>query len=129
MTLGFSKAQQLHKREKVIIEGKVFQVSKHGTSSTKKRKPLKMMSKKAKMELKIWTAVKKERVKLLEAKFYYVPCELCGKPISWEGQKTLEGHHSDHDRRNNELDNCRILHRVCNQRIEDENIKDVPSLL
>ena len=127
--IGFSKFQQTGKKtastDLASINKKRAQIEAK-TACRKKRTPLKLMSKKAKAELRVWNKVKGERIKLLEEKFGgYAPCELC--KVVTTGQ--AEGHHNDHDRRNNELENCRILHRVCNQRVEDENIKDVPSLL
>lgn len=93
-------------------------------------KGLNKMSAKTKAELEIWMPIKKDRMEKLRDKFGVVICELCGKPIDYNSELYYpEAHHNDHNRRNNTPDNCRILHRVCNQRVEDENIKDVPSRL
>lgn len=95
-----------------------------------KRTALRPISKKARINIDIWREVKDARKLALDAKFGYIPCELCGGPTSENNELYYpEGHHNDHNRNHNYPSNCRILHRVCNQRIEDENIKDVPSLL
>lgn len=94
------------------------------------KKQLSSMSKKTKKELATWALVKTERIQKLREKYGYTPCEYCLKPIqSGSDLFCAEGHHNNHDRRQNEFENCRILHRVCNQRIEDLNVRDVPSLL
>jgi len=96
----------------------------------KARKGLNKMSSKTKDELKIWKDTKLQRIQLLIDKYEYIPCEYCGKPIIGGSEIfCLEGHHNSHDRRDCSFDNCRILHRICNQQIEDLNIKDVPSML
>ncbi len=118
-------------KSKQLPPKKGAQHPKSGTTKIKTKKPrLALMSKKAKIELKITQAIKKERMRLLKEKFGIVPCELC--KIATVPHSLLlkaEYHHNDHDRRNNTLENCRILHRTCNQRVEDENIKNVKSLL
>ena len=97
---------------------------------TEPPKPLNKMSSKAQKELKIWLAIKNLRIILLQRKLGYLPCEYCGnKIINGSELYRPEGHHNNHNRRDNTLDNCRILHRMCNQVIEDKNIKDVPSML
>jgi hypothetical protein len=95
------------------------------------KKPINKMSDKAKIELRIWMAIKKERIRLLLEKYGYVPCEYCKLKTSADSEITLpEAHHNDQNRRNNTPENCRILHRHCNQLIEDKGIKSlVPSLL
>jgi len=84
----------------------------------------------------------------LRDKFGYVPCELCvdyfvtERRVPWldenssllviiEGHEWFhaEGHHNNHDRRDSSPANCRILHGICNQQLEDHNIKDIKSLL
>ena len=91
---------------------------------------LNRISKKATTEMHIWSSVKKSRMLALQDKFEFIPCEHCQKPISYSSELFYpEGHHNDHNRRHNFPSNCRILHRVCNQLIEDENIQYIPSLL
>ncbi len=93
-------------------------------------KRINKMSDMAKIEMAIWEAVKKERMAALQEKYRYVPCELCLGATNTSSELWVpEAHHLDGNRRHNLSSNCRILHRVCNQRIEDKNIKDVPSLL
>ncbi len=88
------------------------------------------MSNKAKAELTTWTTVKVARMLALEEKFGYIPCEYCHKSVNTSSELFFpEGHHNNHNRRDNSFQNCRIIHRVCNQEIEDKNIRDVPSLL
>jgi len=101
------------------------------TIPLKRNKPLNKMSNRAKQELKIWMGIKKERINQLIDKFGFVPCEHCMQPTTYNGSELNypEAHHNDHNRRNNTFENCRILHRVCNQQIEIEHVKDVPSLL
>jgi len=96
----------------------------------KSRKGLNKMSQRTKDELIIWRNVKLERMQKLIDKFGFIPCEYCGKPIVSNSEIfCAEGHHNNHNRRDNTFENCRILHRLCNQLIEDKNIKDVKSLL
>jgi hypothetical protein len=90
-----------------------------------KRTSLKPQSEKAKSEMVIWRKVKQEREKLLRDKFGYLPCEWCKKAIL----NGYHGHHNDHNRRNNTLGNARLLEFSCHMFVEDNNIKDVPSLL
>lgn len=98
---------------------------KRGTSQLK-RTPLKRQSEKAKAEAFIWVAVKRERARLLTEKFGFLICEFCGKAI----RGIADGHHNDRNRRNNTLENCRILDRFpCHSHVTDQNIKDVPGLL
>jgi hypothetical protein len=88
------------------------------------------MSQRAKQELKTWMNIKIERMTALKEKFGYVPCEYCGKPVIYGSELYApEAHHWSFNRRENYPDNCRILHKVCNQEVSDKNIKDVPSLL
>ncbi len=96
----------------------------------KRSKDLNKMSERAKKELTVWMVVKHDRMMALLKKFFFIPCEYCKKPII-EGSELwcAEGHHNNHNRRDNRFENCRILHRVCNQQIENWNTKDVPSLL
>lgn len=94
-------------------------------SPLKRTAKLKPQSKRAKDEMKIWSGVKKEREQLLRGKFGYLPCEWCKKAIL----NGYHGHHNDHDRRNNTLGNARLLEFACHSFVEDNNIKDVPSLL
>lgn len=98
-------------------------------TSLKATKGLNRMSDKAKEELQFWLKVKAKRVKLLMNRYGYIPCEYCLKPIGAGEIFSPEGHHNNRNRRDNSPENCRILHRVCNQKIEDLNIRDVPSLL
>ncbi len=92
-----------------------------------KRTPLNKVSKKQAKENALWSKIKSERKDKLIAKFGYLLCELCRQ---WISSSEAEGHHNDHNRRNNTLDNCRILCHNCNcYVIEDNNIKDVPNLL
>ena len=91
----------------------------------KRKSGLKPQSNKAKEEMKIWSGVKKEREQLLRDKFGYLPCEWCKKAIL----NGYHGHHNDHNRRNNTLLNARLLEFTCHMFVEDNNIKDVPSLL
>ena len=94
----------------------------------KRTSKLKPQSKRAKEELKIWLGVKKERIERIREKFGYLICEYCLKPIR-EGDE-IDGHHNNHRRRENDFGNCRITHAYCNRiLIEDNNIKNVPSLL
>ena len=91
---------------------------------------LKQMSVKTKAELEVWQQVKIIRMIALQRQYDYIPCEYCFKSVV-KGHPFFypEGHHNNHNRRINTLENCRILHRVCNQWLEDNNIRDVPSLL
>lgn len=99
------------------------------------KKGLNKMSDKAKAELRVWLKIKAERIRKLLDKFGYIPCEYCHsikKTDSIVTQSEIlcaEAHHNNGNRRDNTERNCRIVHRLCNQLIEDENIKDVPSLL
>jgi len=126
LKVGFSKADQLHKKEKAVIPARGEPVEPARAKPVKKRKPLKLMSKRAKAELKVWHEIRTERMKLLIAKYGHVMCEFCGKRSV---DNSPDPHHNDWDRRNNELDNCRILHRICHTKVHDENIREVPSLL
>ncbi len=88
---------------------------------------LKAISKKQAEENKIWAKVKKERINRIIDKIGFLVCEYCHKPLD---PKVAEGHHNDHNRRNNTFQNQRILCHVCNcYTVEDNNIKDVPSIL
>lgn len=96
----------------------------------KRKKGLNKMSERTKVELKIWGTVVSERKEQLLAKFGYIPCEYCHQWIqNGSDLYCAEGHHNNHNRRENTFENCRILHRVCNQLIEEKHVKDVPSLL
>lgn len=88
------------------------------------------MSEKAKSELAVLREVKKQRMKLLNLRYGYIPCEYCLKPINPNSlYHHAEAHHNNHDRRDNRLENIRITGRMCNQKIEDLNVKNVPSML
>ena len=101
---------------------------KHFVNGLLRRKALKPMSARAREELKIWREVVRRRVQALLDKFGFIPCEYCHQTIR-EGSQ-IDGHHNNHDRRNNTFENCRITHPYCNRvAIEDGNVKDVPSLL
>ncbi len=90
------------------------------------KKGINKMSDKAKDELKIWLKVMAERIRQLQEKFGYLPCENCKKTIGG----MPEAHHNNHNRRDCSFSNCRITDAYCNRIvIEDNNIKDVPSLL
>lgn len=97
----------------------------------KRTKGLNKQSKRAKVEMKTWIQIKKERMANLNEKFGYVPCEYC--KIATDPTYPMyipEAHHNDQNRRNCVPENARILHKYCNQLIEDKNIKGlVPSLL
>jgi hypothetical protein len=98
----------------------------------KAKKGLNRMSNRAKVELEVWLRIKRERMQKLLDKFGYVPCELCMKRVGniYSERERAEAHHNNHNRRQNEAWNCRILHAYCNRIVvEDNNIKDVPSLL
>ncbi len=96
----------------------------------KAKKGLNRMSDKTKAELKAWLKIKEARMNKLRDAFRYIPCEYCHQPINSNSELfCAEGHHNDKDRRNNTFENCRILHRYCNQLIEDKNIKYIPSML
>ncbi len=96
----------------------------------KARKGLNKMSDKAKDELKVWLKVKAERIQQLLDKFGYIPCEYCkGYILDNHPLFQADAHHLDKNRRNNILENCRIVHRFCHRIITDTNIKDAPSLL
>lgn len=97
---------------------------KRGTP-IKRTKGLSKMSQRAKAELVIWRKVKTEREALIREKLGWLPCEWCGFAIQGE----YDGHHNDHNRRNNVVGNARLLHRSCHTFVEDNNVKDVPSLL
>ena len=100
------------------------------TTPLRAKKGLNRMSKKAATEMYIWSKVKADRMANLFNKFDFIPCEYCKESISHSTELLYpEGHHNDHNRRNNSPSNCRILHRLCNQMIEDKNIRDVQSLL
>jgi hypothetical protein len=91
-------------------------------------KGLNRMSDKTKQELKVWRIVKNERIQKLIDKFGYLPCEYCLKVIN--NVSETDAHHNSHDRRKNVFSECRITHSYCNRiLIEDNNVKDVPSLL
>ena len=94
------------------------------------KKRINPMSARAKAEMKVWHKVKLERIQLLLDKFGYIPCEYCKRPIQ-DGSEIycLEGHHNNHNRRENTVANCRITHRFCNQQIELLHVKDVPSMI
>ncbi len=94
------------------------------------KKGINKMSDRAKEELKIWRKVTSERQEKLMAEFCFIPCEYCHQMIqSGSDLFRAEGHHNNKNRRDNLPSNCRILHRYCNQIIEDKNIRDIPSLL
>ena len=94
------------------------------------KKGLTRMSDKAKSELSLWMDIKRERIQKLQDKYGYVPCEKCLQHIIAGSELyCAEAHHNNHDRRDNSPQNCRILHRVCNQLVEVENIRDIASLL
>jgi hypothetical protein len=96
----------------------------------RRKKGLNRMSVKAKGELKAWLKIKTERMLLLREKFSYLPCEYCHRRINEHSELyCAEGHHNNGNRRQNDFQNRRIVHRVCNQIIEDKNIKDIPSML
>lgn len=100
------------------------------TTGLKRTTRLKPMSDRAKAELKIWRKVLARREELPAEKYGFVPCEYCQVPIHETSELyCAEGHHNNHNRRDNTLENCRITHRVCNQLIEVRHIKDVPSML
>jgi hypothetical protein len=89
--------------------------------------PIKKVSKKQAKENTIWRKVKQERIKLIIDKYGYLMCELCKKALDMSG---AEGHHNNHNRRENSPSNIRILCHVCNcYTVEDNNIKDVLSIL
>lgn len=96
----------------------------------KAKKGLNRMSDSAKEELKIWRKVTSERKSKLQEKFDFIPCEYCQQAIE-NGSELwrAEGHHNSKNRRDNSAENCRVLHRYCNQYIEDTNTRDIPSLL
>ena len=97
------------------------------TGYLKRKTPLKPISDKAKLEYQVWIGVKRERVKLLIDKFGFLICEFCKKPITY-GQ-VYDGHHFNRNRRDNTLENQRIVHRIpCHGTITDNNIS-VESLL
>jgi len=105
----------------------------HRYTSLKQKTPLKRktrlkpQSEKAKAEAFIWNAVKKERAKLLIEKFGYLICEFCKQAIM-NGQIS-NAHHANKNRRQNVVENARIVHRFpCHNEITDKNII-VPSLL
>ncbi len=90
-------------------------------------KGLNKVSEKQAKENAEWSKVKAERIDKLIDKFGYLLCELCKRKIE---RFEAEGHHNSHDRRDNTPKNCRITCHICNcYTIEDEHIKDVPSLL
>lgn len=91
----------------------------------KRTTTLKKQSKRAKEEMIIWRGVKNERKELMLEKLGQIICEYCLKPITY----ALEGHHNNHNRRENVLTNCRLVHSWCNVEIEDKNVKEVKSLL
>ena len=94
------------------------------------KKGLNKMSENAKKEMKIWLAIKAQRMAQLREEFGYVPCEKClRKTDTGSDLRYPEAHHNDGNRRHNFPENCRIVCRLDNQRIKDKNIKDVPSLL
>lgn len=96
----------------------------------KRHTALAQQSKQAKREAVVWSRVKKERMARLQERFGLVPCEYClGATDSHIEFLAPEGHHNNKNRRDNTAGNCRILHRFCNQRIEDLNIRGIPSLL
>lgn len=100
---------------------------KRGTP-IKRTKGLSKMSQRAKEELVIWRKVKTARIEKLREKFGYLICEYCLKPIRADSE--AQGHHNNHRRRDCSESNCRVTHGYCNTvLIEDNNVKDVPSLL
>lgn len=106
------------------------QIPLKSKTQLKAKKGLNRMSDKTKEELKIWRDIKHQRMQALELKFGYMPCEYCNQPTdNFSPFNYPEGHHNNHDRRDNRFENCRVVHRVCNSLIEDRNVKDVPSLL
>ena len=98
------------------------------TGYLKRKTPLKPQSDKAKLKYKEWLGVKRDRVKLLNEKFGFLPCEFCQKPITY-GQ-VYDGHHNTHRSLGgkSDLENARILHRVCHSKVHDQNLS-VESLL
>ena len=99
--------------------------------STNKWNRISRQSTRAKKEMTLWLKIKKQRIQQLIDKFGYLPCEYCKERIiDGSDSKHAEAHHNDHNRRNNTFSNCRILHAFCNRvTVEENNIKDVPSLL
>lgn len=93
-----------------------------------KRTHLKKVSEKQKIKNALWSKIKQERIGLLIAKYGFLICEYCGKPI--QEKDIVDGHHNDRNRNNNTLQNCRIVQRFpCHRYITDENINDVTDLL
>jgi hypothetical protein len=93
----------------------------------KSKKGINNLSDRAKKEMVIWRKLKLERAELMRAKFDCVICEYCKRMIIY--LELTEGHHNNHNRRQNEPWNLRLVHSWCNIAIEDNNVKDVPSLL
>lgn len=73
-----------------------------------------------------WRKVKHFRANDIAARYGFVICEYCGRP-HWNNELgQFDAHHIDHNRRNNTLTNCYIVHRVCHREIHDKGIKVKP---
>lgn len=95
-----------------------------------RKTPLKPVSDRAKKEAVEWANTKIKRMFMLKDKYGFVPCEhCCRKTNSYSLFDFPDAHHNNHNRRDNTLENCRIVRRICHQYITDNNVKDVPSLL
>lgn len=127
MAIGFSKEKQLQIPKKKLPLGEAgHPVGGQSPLTPKKRKPLKFMSKKQAQKIRSWRKVVANRIERMIDEFGCVLCEYCLKQVD---ESEVQGHHNDHDRNNNTPENCRLTHEFCNTAIEDNNVKDVPSLL
>ncbi len=138
MAIGYSKEMQTGKKERpsctkrqdkrLISSNSQPRAGESGglLASFKKRKPINKVSKKQAGKIRTWSGIKIDRIEMMIDQFGCVLCEYCLKSLD---ESIAEGHHNDHDRNNNTPGNCRLVHPQCNTAIEDNNVKDVKSLL
>jgi hypothetical protein len=92
-----------------------------------KQSPLKICSDKQAILNKLWAKIKKQRIELLIEKYGYLPDEYTGEDIT--NAYIIDGHHNNHNRKDNFLWNCRILKRLSHITVTDNNVKDVKDWL
>jgi len=84
---------------------------------------LRKTSDKQKVKLALWHDVTMERAYQLNKKYGRPICEYCGKRGGSAQLYALAGHHIDHNRNNNTIENCYLVHYSCHSYIHDKNVK------
>lgn len=89
-----------------------------------KRTPLKRVSKRQQVKLRIWKRVTMERIAQITDEFGVPICLWCGGrgDVLGDGIFGLHGHHADEDRENNTQENCYPCHNICHLFISDNNV-------